>query len=124
MKKFSFLFMVAAVLMVTGCGKEKLVCTNEQSYGTAKLNTEITVTFDKEYASKTTTKMLASFDEEATAKSFAGNYKDKKEFTVKRDGKKVTVTQTTEFDKKEAKSEDNKKDAIKKYLQESGFKCE
>jgi len=125
MKKcLSLVMMIFGIVLMTGCGEKKMVCTNEQEYGTAKLDTEITVTFNKdEYATKTTTKMVASFESKETAKAFASNYEGKDGYEVKKDGKKVTITQTTKFEKDEVKTENNKMSSVKKYLTESGFKC-
>lgn len=124
-KKFMFLCMVCIVTVMTGCGKaDKLTCTNEQEFGTAKLNSEIEVTFKEGYATSTETTMVASFDSEDTANEFASNYKDNEEYKVKQDGKKVTVTQTQKVEEEEAKAEENKKEKVKSYLEEEGFKCE
>lgn len=125
MKKHLSLFvMICAIFLITGCGEEKLVCTNEQKYGTATLDTEITVKFNKDnYATETVTKMVAAFDSKETAKAFASNYDGKEGFDVKVDKKEVTIKQTTEFAKGEVKTENNKLESVKTYLTESGFKC-
>lgn len=123
-KKLVFLCAVCAVILMTGCGKkDTLTCTNEQSFGTATLTSEIKVTFKDDYATKTETTMVATFDTEDTATAFAENYKDKEDYTVEQDGSKVTVKQTQEVDKESAKSDENKKDYVKEYLEEEGFTC-
>ena len=123
-KTLIFLCMVCMVTIMTGCGKtEKITCTREQEFGTAKLNSEIEVTFKEGYATSTETTMVATFESEDTANEFASNYKDNEEYKVKQDGNKVTVKQTQKVEKEEAKSEENKKDKVKSYLESEKFTC-
>ncbi len=124
MKKLSALLAVFALIILTGCGKkEKLSCTNEQSFGTASLTTNTVITFKGGYATKTETTMVASFESEETATSFAENYKNKDEYTVKQDGTKVTVKNTQTVSKDAAKADENKKDYVREYLEGRNFTC-
>ncbi len=123
-KKLSIALAACAVVLMTGCGKtDKLTCTNEQSFGSATLKTEAVITFKDDYATKTVTTMVAEFDSEDTANSFADNYKDKEDYEVKQDGSKVTITQTQTVSKDSAKADENKKDYVKEYLEGKSFTC-
>ena len=124
MKKLSAILAIFMLIILTGCGKtEKLTCTNEQAFGTASLTTDTVITFKKGYATKTETTMVATFDSEETATSFAENYKDKDEYTVKQDGSKVTVKNVQTVSKEAAKADENKKDYVRDYLEGRGFTC-
>ena len=81
------------------------------------------ITFKDDYARKTETTITATFEDETTAKSFAKYYEGKDEYKITTKGKKVTVVQTEEISQKEAKSDSNKYDSVKKSLEDDGFKC-
>lgn len=125
MKKISTFLLIIALIILTGCTKkETLTCTNEQSFGTATLNTEIVSTIKKGYVKESETTLVASFDSEEAAASFEENYKGKDDYTVKREGSKVTVKNTKKISDNAAKSDENKKEKFKEFLESNDFICE
>lgn len=123
-KRLSVCIMVVALVLLTGCSKtKKLTCTQDQSFGSASMNAKAVITFKDDYARKTETTITATFEDETTAKSFAKYYEGKDEYKITTKGKKVTVVQTEEISQKEAKSDSNKYDSVKKSLEDDGFKC-
>ena len=124
MKKFSLLLVAIALVLVTGCSKKsKLTCTSTQSYSTVEMNTEAVFTFDGEYATKSKTTMVGTFNSEDLAKSFAEKYEKSDEYKVSVDGTKVTLSREDKADKKAKKNEDNKKSKIKEYMESRGYTC-
>ena len=124
MKKINMLVAVAALLLVTGCGKtSKLTCTNTQSFSTAELKTETVISFKGDYATKTVTTMSASFSNEDSAKSFAQRYQESEDYKVKIDGSKVELVNEVKVSKENIKKDNNKKDKVKEYLEAKGFSC-
>lgn len=126
-KKITFLFVFILVLVATGCGKKsKLTCTSKQQFGSAELTTEMNLKFEKDYLKSTETTMTVNFPEESTAEAFMKTYQDKKDsngkdlYTVEKDGLKVTVKSK---DSTNEKIDKNKKDNVKKYLEERGYTC-
>ena len=126
-KKLTFIFVLILVIGVTGCGKKtKLTCTSKQEFGSAELTTEMNLKFEKDYLKTTETTMTVTFPEESTAEAFMKTYEEKKDsngkalYEVKKDGLKVTVKSKDETNEKIDK---NKKDNVKKYLEERGYTC-
>lgn len=123
MRKKIYLFIGLFLLLVTiGCSKkEKLVFVNEQKFGAATLNTEMTVTFKDGYLESTETVLSIEFETEETAESFADAYRQKDGYEVKVDGTKVNVKSVEKQGKDSAKEKENKKEEVIKYLNERGF---
>lgn len=128
-KKIVTIAIVVVAVLIVGISafvltrQDKLVCTNDQEVGSAKLGTNLVVSFKKGYATESKTTMTADFASEALAKQFADSYKDKSEYTVKQDGKRVVITNTKKVSEEEAKAEENKKENIRKSLTDAGLKC-
>ncbi len=119
-KKISLVFMFAIVVLITGCGEKKMVCTNQQSFGATVLDTKTIVKFKNDKVKKIETTMEVEFQDEATAESFAENYKDDEEVTVKVDGTKVIVK--SEEDGESGKTQMTK-DEAKESLEGRGYTC-
>ena len=111
-------------LVITGCGKDdKLVCSKEQTLGTTKLNIKVEVSLDDGYATKMVTTNDVTFNDETSAETFKKIYDGKEGYKVKQDGKKVNVTQTEEVAKDKRKTDETKKDYVKKQMEDEGFTC-
>lgn len=124
MKKMSILVIALLLVLTTGCGKaDTLTCNRHQSYGESTLDTKVEYTFKDGYAVKVKTTMEAGFDSETTAKNFANQYKDMKDYEVSQKGKIVTLKNTTEVSDEDKKLEDNKKDKVKEIMEGSEYKC-
>ena len=123
MRKGLSLVAVLSVLLLTGCSTDKLTCTNTQDVGSAKLESKITITFKNGYATQSDTVMTATFSSDTVAKTFADSYAGKEDYEVKQNGKVVTVKNTTTVSKDEAKADENKKENVKKSLEEAGLTC-
>lgn len=124
MRKKMYLAVLLALVLLTGCGKkEKMTCTSEQTFGTAVLTTEMTVTFKKGYLESTETVMSIEFETEETAESFADTYRGRDGYTVNVDGTKVSVKNVDKVDGDSTEVKENKKDEVKDYLTERGFTC-
>lgn len=129
MKKSLYLFLaIASVLVVTGCGKKStMTCTGKQDFGEAELNTEMKLTFEKNYLVKTETTMSVEFIYESTADSFAKTYTDRKDengkniYDVEKNDKKVVVKSSS--DSSDDKVAENEKEYVLDYLQSKGFTC-
>lgn len=117
------------ILLVKGCNRNtKLVCTNYQEIGNAKLDTKTTIEFNNNYRVKTTTLLTAQFDDNESASIFKDNYKNKKNtkdenISVKEDNNTITITSTKSINKKDRKKDSNKKDNIRKELEKNNFLC-
>ena len=123
-KGLNLLLIVFTIIVVTGCGnKSKLTCTKEQTFGTVTLNQTIEYTFKKDYATESKLNIVATFDSEDTAESFAKNYDNQADYDVKIDGKKVTVSQVQKVADDAKNSDANKKDAVKESTEAEGFTC-
>lgn len=124
MKKINKFLLVGGLIILTGCGKkDTLTCSKEQPFSTATLNTEIVTTFKKGYVTESETTIVASFDSEDAAASFEKNYTDKEDYTVNRDGSKVTVKNVKKVSESSAKAEENSKEKFKQYLEDNDFIC-
>lgn len=126
MKKLGMLFtMFVAVLFISGCGDKKLVCTQSQSDDGYDVKVTMTTSFNsKNIATKVDMDTVATFDEETAAtqyytlmESVANEQEGAK---IKQDGKKVTLTMTSEPDEDDA--DINYTDARKKF-EDEGYTC-
>lgn len=127
-RKMYLFFSIISVLFIAGCGKKStMTCTGNQDIGSAKLETEMKLTFEKDYLKKTETTMSVEFPEESPADAFAKTYTDKKDengkdiYTVEKNGNKVVVKSVN--DTSDDKVEENKKDTVREYLEKKGFTC-
>lgn len=117
------------ILLVKGCNRtSKLVCTNYQEIGNAKLDTKTIIEFKNNYRVKTKTVFVAEFDDNESASIFKDNYKNKKNtkdenISVKEDNNTITITSTKSINKKDIKKDSNKKDYIKTELEKNNFLC-
>lgn len=102
-------------LLFAGCGGDKVVCTMEQEVAGTKMTMEITGPVKDGKISSATSKIVAEFKDEKSAKEYYETVKDE---GAKISGKKVTV---------EEKSEGDGKSYTKKEFTEQaenmGFKC-
>lgn len=117
MKKILSVFAVAVfALALTGCGKgNTLKCSMEES----GMKVESTITFDGDKV----TKVVASMDlgSKEYAQQYAAFLDGEEDVKVKADGTKVVITYTGDAAANEAPT--GGKAAVKKELEESGFKC-
>ena len=121
-KKISLIIVIMILVLTVGCSKkEKIVFVNEQKFGSAVLNTEMTVTFKNGYLESTETVLSIEFEAEETAESFADAYRKKDGYDVKVDGTKVKVKNVEKKGKDSSKEKENKKEEVIKYLNERGF---
>lgn len=127
-KKLCLSLAMISVLFITGCGKKStMTCTGKQEFGSAELNTEMKLSFEKDYLKKTETTMSVEFADESTADSFAKTYTDKKDengnniYTVEKDGNKIVVKSVN--DTSDDKIDQNKKSSVQEYLESRGFTC-
>lgn len=136
MKKLVGMLAAFAVLFgLTGCGAKTLKCTMEDD------GTKMTQTFtlDKDdKVTKVTMEMVAEADNEDDAKEAEEYYKESTKnnsvtgvtYSVKRSGKKLTLTGTADLSKIDADDLEtyigttkNSKDEIKKVFEAEGYKC-
>lgn len=127
MKKVSIFVAALALIIITGCTKvEKLTCTqNEQVDGSsaASLSSKSIITFEDGYATKYETTQEAVFSDEETAKEYYENFLDSEGYVVNQDGSKVTIKYSQSVSKSASRTEENKKDYIKQYLESKSFEC-
>lgn len=122
-KKLCIIIGLFMLLVTMGCSKkEKLVFVNEQKFGAAVLNTEMTVAFKNGYLESTETVLSIEFETKETAESFADAYRQKEGYTVNVNDTKVKVTSVEKKDKNSKREKENKKEEVIKYLNERGFK--
>ena len=136
MKKYLMTLSVLAItlVMATGCGGKKLVCTAEE--GTAK--SEVTTSFKNGKATEATMKvtMEANSEEEAAqGKALleglaSTNTEDYITVKVDQKGKTVTMTSTLHISKmtdeqiaEELDGSDLTEESIKKYYEDDGYTC-
>lgn len=121
-KKISLFIGIFILLLTMGCSKkEKMVFVNEQKFGAAVLNTEMTVTFKNGYLESTETVLSIEFETKETAESFADAYRQKDGYEVQVDDTKVKVKSVEKKGKDSSKEKENKKEEVIKYLNERGF---
>lgn len=131
MKKYFCLLLFCAILLVlTGCGANKLTCTYEESD-----NEGATYEFkfdSKDKATEVSIERYYVYSDEDEAKEDEEYYKstipNEQGFTysVKRNGKKLTLKQTADISKVESDYLDGmtlEKSEIKSELESSGYKC-
>ena len=131
MKKYFGLLLFCAILLVlTGCGANKLTCTyveddNEGATYEFKFDS-------KDKATEVSIERYYVYPDEDEAKEDEEYYKstipNEKGFTysVKRNGKKLTLKQTADISKVESDYLDDmtlEKSEIKSELESSGYKC-
>ena len=136
MKKYlmTLSVLVAVLLMTTGCGEKKLVCTAEKE----GIKGEATTTFKSGKATVTTVKLILEANSEEEAKQAKEEYEafaqlnmaSYVESDVKLDGKKITVTTTLKLSemtdeqiKDELDGNDITEDGMKKYYEAESFTC-
>ncbi len=125
------LLMGITLLMLTGCGGNKLVATKEtddESYG--KYTEKAVILFDNNKVSKVTTTMEYENEDTATqvyaifnwAKSMATDG-ELDGFDVKQDKNKITMEMDAKVfaDQEGISEEDMTKEAVKKSLEENGY---
>ncbi len=131
MKKYFCLLLFCAILLgLTGCGANKLTCTYEEAD-----NEGATYEFkfdSKDKVTEVSIERYYVYPDEDEAKEDEEYYKstipNEKGFTysVKRNGKKLTLKQTADISKVESDYLDGmtlEKSEIKSELESSGYKC-
>lgn len=131
--KSGILLAVMAMLLVvlTGCGGNKLIATRETQDETIGAYKE-TVTIEFKNDKATSIEMAMEFDKEETAKSIYNIYnlgmsmsedESTQGFDVKQDGKKLVITMDPKSYAESEEISDNEltKDALKAQLEEEGY---
>jgi hypothetical protein len=127
MKKRIIFLILIILLISTGCvKKEKLTCTQEEKI-TAPVNVSIesksVIKFEDGYATEFNTNQVLNFDNEDNAKTYIDSFESDIGYKLNRKGSKVTIDYSKKIDKENIKTEENKKDYIKKYLEDKNYKC-
>lgn len=127
MKKRIIYFILICILVSTGCAKkEKLTCTQEEKI-TNPINVSIesksVIKFEDGYATKFITNQVLNFEDEEDAKTYIDSFESEIGYKINRKGSKVTIDYSKKIDKENIKTEENKKDSIKNYLESKNYKC-
>ena len=121
MKKTLLLGIIAVMLvLLTGCGKEEhMTCTKNHTITGVEIINTTELTFKDDYVSKKHVTMESTFSDEETAEAFVKNYEDQEKYTVKRDGKKVSISYLESAEKTDI----NKKDTVLESMDAQGYTC-
>ena len=113
-----------ALVLLAGCGKNKLVATKTTEEGGIKLEEKMEITFGKDDKIETVVETM-TFEDEETAKSMAdifGGSDEVEGFEVKQDGKSMIMTMDAKtFTELEGEEDNMSKEDIKKELEEEGY---
>lgn len=121
MKKTLLLGIIAVMLvLLTGCGKEEhMTCTKNHTIAGVEIINTTEYTFKDDYVSKKQVTMESTFADEEAAEAFAKNYEDQEKYTVKKDGKKISISYLESAEKTDI----NKKEAIMEAMDTQGYTC-
>lgn len=119
------IFTALLVVLVTGCGGNKVKCSASVKEGGVSLNAEVVADLDKDNKVSNVA-ITYAFNDKSTADSYCSLLKmleDKdKGITVKCDGKKIIINGAASME-----SEDNaiglKKDEFIKRMEKESYKC-
>lgn len=126
MKRKSLLILIVGLIIVCGCSKkEKLICTQEDSSvaTNVKIDSKATIKFVDGYATEFITNQVLTFEDEESAKEYYDNFENDEGYKIKINGSKVTFDYSKKIDKNNIKTDENKKEYIKNYLESKNYKC-
>lgn len=139
MKKiFNFVIASLFLVVISGCGQKKLICTYEVTEDYGKSTLSLTIKYDKEPTNvNMTNKVLFNEDKSEFIDAYYSSmtsvweeYKDKDGFTISNNKKDLEISNTLEIDMTKIKDEEKADfslngsiDEIKKIFVDSGYTC-
>ena len=127
MKKYYLVvFGIVLLFTVTGCGKNKIVCSKSETSEGITMSVDVTVNLDKDDKA-TGASIVYDFGDKTTADTYCEFFKESDDSSkVDCSGTKITIKDIDAFDDEEVSSEKivgKTKDEIIKAAEEDGFKC-
>ena len=141
MKKFRLLIIFIFCILLSGCGKQSLICTKEEKNDTGKVKYQVSILFENKSISNADLKTTMSIDDEYKDysdvmvdrfKKILEVYKNKKGIKADMSSSNNVISANIKFNLKKMNNDDKKttgfdrngsKKSIKSYYEKEGFSC-